>query len=212
MELTIEEVRPLYGEADSVHDFDHILRVLTLAERIAKSEGADLSIVRTAALLHDWGRAEAQTGGLNHARVAADRAESYLRSRGGAEAMLQAVCHAILAHRFRAEPMPETLEAKTLFDADKLDAIGAIGIARAFAYGGAHNQRLWAPRDAVDVARWQQMGDDPDAHTPVHEFVVKLARIKDQLYTAEGRRIAEERHRYMAAFYDRLDAEVRGEM
>ncbi len=212
MELTIEEVRPLYGEADSVHDFDHILRVLTLAERIAKSEGADLSIVRAAALLHDWGRAEAQTGGRNHARVAAGYAESYLRSRGASEVWVQAVCHAILAHRFRADPMPQTLEAKALFDADKLDAIGAIGIARAFAYGGAHNQRLWVSRDAVDLAHWQESGDDPETHTPVHEFVVKLSRIKDQLYTAEGRRIAEERHGYMAAFYDRLDAEVRGEM
>ena len=68
MIVTIEEARGLYADADSVHDFDHILRVLTLAERIAQAEGADVSIVRTAALLHDWGRGEVEVQGQNHAR------------------------------------------------------------------------------------------------------------------------------------------------
>lgn len=211
MELTIEAARVLYGDADSVHDFDHILRVLALSERIAAVEGADLWVVRMAALLHDWGRAEAQASGLNHADVAADRARCYLADSGISEERVTAVVHAIRAHRFRAAPAPQTLEAQVLFDADKLDAIGAIGVARAFAYGGAHRQRLWAPRVAVDAARWEAEGDDPEQHTPVHEFVVKLSRIKDQLYTQEGRRIAAARHRVMEIFYDQLDAEVRGE-
>jgi uncharacterized protein len=207
--LTIDEVRCLYSDADSVHDFDHILRVLALAERIARVEGADLDIVRTATLLHDWGRDEADAGGHNHASVAAGRARAYLSVRGYSPAWIEAVVHAIAAHRFRVAPEPATLEAQVLFDADKLDAIGAIGIARAFAYGGAHQQRLWAPLDEVDLARWQANGDDA-AHTPVHEFVVKLSRIQERLYTDEGRAIALERHRYMEAFYHRLDAEVRG--
>jgi uncharacterized protein len=211
MDLTVDDARPLYGEADSVHDFDHILRVLTLAERIAVAEGADLAIVRTAVLLHDWGRAEAQASGRNHAAVAAERAALYLRSHGAPDQEVAAVYHAILAHRFRAAPAPETVEAKALFDADKLDAIGALGVARAFAYGGAHNQRLWAPRERVDLARWQRVGDEAETHTPVHEFVVKLSRIRAQLYTEEGRRIADGRHRYMEAFFARMDAEVRGE-
>jgi len=161
--------------------------------------------------LHDWGRAEAQASGLNHAEVAAARARCYLADFGIPEERLAAVVHAILAHRFRAAPAPQTLEAQVLFDADKLDAIGAVGIARAFAYSGAHRQRLWAPRVAVDVARWEAEGDDPEQHTPVHEFVVKLSRIKDQLYTREGRRIAVARHMVMEAFYDQLDVEVSGE-
>jgi uncharacterized protein len=212
LDLTIEEARALYGEADSVHDFGHILRVLTLSQRIATAEGADLGIVRAAALLHDWGRAEAQASGRNHAVVAAERAGAFLAARGASEEEVRAIVHAILAHRFRAAPGPQTLEAKVLFDADKLDAIGAIGIARAFAYGGAHNQRLWAPYEKVDLARWQEEGDDPKAHTPVHEFVVKLSRIREQLYTNEGRHIADARHLYMETFYRRLDAEVRGEL
>jgi len=207
--LTIDEVQCLYADADSVHDFDHILRVLTLAERIARVENADLDVVRAAALLHDWGRGEADAQGQDHAALAATRAQAYLLARGHPPAWTEAVVHAIAAHRFRVAPEPATLEARVLFDADKLDAIGAIGIARAFAYGGAHQQRLWAPMNEIDLARWEANGDDA-AHTPVHEFVVKLARIQERLYTGEGRAIALERHCYMEAFYHRLDAEVQG--
>jgi uncharacterized protein len=209
MTITVEEARRLYESADSVHDFDHILRVLRLGERIARAEGADLSIVRTAALLHDWGRAEAQAQGRNHALVAAERTAALFKE--APAIWVDSVMHAIAAHRFRTPPEPETLEAQVLFDADKLDAIGAVGVARAFAYGGAHNQRLWAPLESIDLEHWEMAGDDPNVHTPVHEFVVKLSRIKGRMYTLTGRRIAEERHTYMASFYRRLDAEVRGE-
>ena len=207
--LTIDEARHLYTDADSVHDFDHILRVLTLAERIARVEGADLDVVRTATLLHDWGRGEADADGQNHAAIAAGRAQAFLTAQGYSPAWIEAVVHAIAAHRFRVAPEPATVEAQVLFDADKLDAIGAIGVARAFAYGGAHQQRLWAPMADVDLARWEANGDDA-AHTPVHEFVVKLSRIQERLYTDAGRAIALERHRYMETFYHRLDAEVQG--
>ncbi len=210
MILTVEEAEALYRGADSVHDFDHILRVLRLAEHIARVEGADLEIVRTAALLHDWGRAEAERQGLDHAHVAAERAQRLLLGRGADPAWVARVVHAIAAHRFRTLPHPATLEAQTLFDADKLDALGAVGIARAFAYGGAHGQRLWAAPEAVDLARWEVEGDDPRTHTPVHEFVVKLSRIPARLYTQEGRRMARERSRYMEAFFRRLEDEVYG--
>jgi uncharacterized protein len=206
--ISVAEARAFYDSADAVHDFDHVLRVLRLAERIARAEGADLPIVRTAALLHDVGREEAQAAGVDHAIVAAARAREILTELPPAK--VQAVTHAIAAHRFRTKPEPRTLEARVLFDADKLDAIGAIGVARAFAYGGAHGQRLWAPFTSVDLDRWKARGDDPDTHTPVHEFVVKLSRIKDRLFTPTGRRIAAARHEAMVAFFERLSDEVRG--
>lgn len=206
--ITIVEARRYYEGADAVHDFDHVLRVLALAERIAQAEGADLEIVRAAALLHDVGREQAEVQGLDHAEFAARRAREILA--GQPSEKVEAVVQAIAAHRFRAGPAPATPEARALFDADKLDAIGAVGVARAFAYGGAHGQRLWAPLDDVDMARWQTEGDGAD-HTPVHEFVVKLSRLKERLFTQSGRAIAEERHATMAAFYARLEAEVRGE-
>ncbi len=209
--LTLDEVAALYGEADSVHDFDHILRVLALAERLARMEGAAPEIVRTAALLHDWGRAEERKTGRNHAEIAAERARALLQARGAEPDFVEAVVHAIAAHRFRRPPEPQTLEARVLFDADKLDAIGAIGIARAYAYAGATGQRLWAPLAEVQ-ASGRRAEDEYADHTPVHEFVVKLSRIRERLYTASGRAIAEERHRFMVAFFQRLEAEVRGEV
>ena len=207
--ITVTEARRYYEGADAVHDFDHVLRVLALAERIGRAEEADLEIVRTAALLHDTGRERAEAQGLDHAAFAAARAREILA--GQPCERVEAVAHAVAAHRFRAEPEPVTLEAQVLFDADKQDAIGAVGVARAFAYGGARGQRLWAPAEVVDVARWTAEGDDPDEHTPVHEFVVKLSRIKGRLFTPSGRTIAEERHAAMVAFFARFDAEVRGE-
>jgi uncharacterized protein len=207
--LTVDNIRPLYGGADSVHDFDHIMRVVALVERIGQCEGADMQIVRTAALLHDLGRAESQAENLNHAAVAATRAGQLLLGWGASQRWVSAVQHAISAHRFRTLPDPQTVEARVVFDADKLDAIGAIGIARAFAYGGSHQQRLWAPIESVDLVEWELNGDDAE-HTPVHEFVVKLSRIKDRLTTPSGRAIADERHTYMQVFYRRLEEEVRG--
>jgi uncharacterized protein len=206
--ITIDEARSYYGNSDAVHDFDHVLRVLALAERIGQAEGADKAIVRAAVLLHDVARARADAEGLDHAALGAAQAREILT--GQPPAKVEAVAHAIAAHRYRTAPRPETLEAQVLFDADKLDAIGAVGVARAFAYGGMHGQRLWAPIESVDAARWKEEGDDPDAHTPVHEFVVKLSQLKGLLFTPTGRAIAEERHAFMVHFFERMGAEVRG--
>jgi uncharacterized protein len=204
--ITVAEARRYYEEADAVHDFDHVLRVLALAKRIGQAEGANLEVVHAAALLHDVGREQVEATGRDHADFAAERAREILA--GAPSEKVEAVAHAVAAHRFRTGPEPTTLEAQVLFDADKLDAIGAVGVARAFAYGGAHGQSLWAPRETVDVDVDHTSANE---HTPVHEFVVKLSRIRERLYTPTGRSIAEGRHAYMVAFFERLDAEVRGE-
>ena len=133
--ITVDEARSHYETAVAAHDFDHVLRVLALAERIGQAEDADLEIVRAGALLHDVGREQAERIGVDHAAFAADRAREILAEQPTEK--VAPVVHAIAAHRFRAGPGPTTLEAKVLFDADKLDAIGAVGVARAFAYGGA---------------------------------------------------------------------------
>jgi uncharacterized protein len=206
--ITIDGARSYYGDNDAVHDFDHVLRVLALAERIGQAEGADMQVVRAAVLLHDVGRARADAAGLDHAALGAARVREILA--GQPPAKVEAVAHAVAAHRYRAVPEPETLEAQVLFDADKLDAIGAVGIARAFAYGGAHGQRLWVPVGSVDAARWKEEGDDPETHTPIHEFVVKLSKLKDRLFTPTGHAIAEERHAFMVSFFERMDAEIQG--
>lgn len=204
--IDIEDVRPLYEDADPIHDLHHVLRVVSLAERIARAEGADLSVVRVAALLHDISRDDEdshQAG--DHALLAAERARRLLAAKGAAADFVGAVAHAIAAHRFRNNIEPETLEAMVLFDADKLDTIGAVGVARAFAYGGLMGQRLWG-----EVSVGYQPGGE-EAHTPHHEFQYKLRHMKDRLHTPTGRAIAEERHRYMVAFFERMAAELTGD-
>ena len=208
--VTEDEAREYYRGAESGHDFDHVLRVCALAERLARAEGADLEIVRAAALLHDIARAdEDATGSGDHAQMAAERAHALLLARGAPSARADAVAHAIAAHRFRGSTAPQTLEAKILFDADKLDSIGAIGIARAYAISGVLNQRLWSEVAPDTVATRDQHNSN---HTAVAEFVVKLSKVRERVHTAAARQIADERHAYMADFFARLGREVRGEI
>ncbi len=208
--ITLEAARLLYETSGGGHDFDHVLRVTALAERIARAEGADLQIVRTAALLHDVAEsADRET----HHLLGAQRARELLAAQP--PEFVAAVAHAIEAHRFRHDPQPQTLEAKVLSDADKLDSIGAIGIARAFAYAGAVGTALWRQTLAeilaqdTDARRGpQELGEN---YTASHEFVYKLDRISDRLYTDIARQIAEERRAYMRDFFTRLDREALGE-
>jgi uncharacterized protein len=202
--IDIDQARQYYYGADAIHDFDHVLRVLALAERFAQSEGADMEIVRTATLLHDVARGQGDRMTTDHAQAGAEFARHLLA--GYPPEQVEAVAYAIAAHRFRAGPVPETIEAKVLHDADKLDAIGAIGVARAFAYGGHEGQRLWA-EVPPDYAETQANRSE---HTPVHEYVMKLSKIKGRLLTGSARQLAEDRHAFMVAFFQRLDREVQG--
>ena len=207
--ISADAARALYTDGGSSHDFEHVLRVTALAERIARAEGADVAVVRTAALLHDIaessGRAEHHLRGAARAReILADQPPEFA----------EAVAHAIEAHRFRAGPAPRTLEAQAVFDADKLDITGAIGVARAFAYAGEHGNVLWnmpwrdiAAADGDAVSQPKALGA---AYPPSHEFVYKLDRISERLYTATARAIAAERETFLRMFFDRLDEEAVG--
>jgi uncharacterized protein len=202
--ISAEVARQYYQGADAVHDFDHVLRVLTLAERLARAEGANLEIVRAAALLHDVARGQGDRLADDHALAGAEMARRLLAHK--APEAVEAVAHAIAAHRFRTEPEPRTLEAMVLYDADKLDAIGAIGVARAFAFGGHEGQRLWAEV----TPGYEENAETRAQHTPVHEYQIKLVKIRERLLTESARLLAEERHNYMVEFYDRLEQEVHG--
>jgi uncharacterized protein len=202
--ITIKEAHQYYQGADAVHDFDHVLRVVVMAERLAREEGADLEIVRTAALLHDVARGHGDRLSTDHAQAGAEFAQRLLQ--GQPAEKVEAVAHAIAAHRFRSGPAPQTLEAKVLHDADKLDAIGAIGVARAFAFGGHEGQRLWAEVSPD----YEETQDTRHEHTPVHEYQIKLLKIKERLLTKSARKLAQDRHRFMVAYFEQLELEVRG--
>jgi uncharacterized protein len=204
--ISPEEARRYYVGVETAHDFDHVLRVLALAERIGRAEGADLEIVRAAALLHDVARADEEGGSTCHAQAGAQRAREILQ--GHPPEKVEAVAQAIATHRFREKSIPQTLEAQVLYDADKLDAMGAIGVARAYAISGQARQRLWGPVPAD----YRGEAQGTPEHTAVHEFVFKLSRLKGTLFTPTAKAIAAERHRYMAEFFDRLEREVKGEL
>lgn len=213
MMISIEEARHLYPEGDAVHGFEHVLRVLQLARRIGAAEGADMEILEAAVLLHDVARADELAGGPCHALAGAERAREILR--GHPAAKVEAVAEAIRTHRYRDNLMPHTLEGRILYDADKLDAIGAVGVARAYMMAGQQGKPLWAEVSEEYAQRGRDVGRgdaERAEHTAVHEFVFKLSRLKDTLFTATARELAEERHRFMAAFFERLALEVKGEL
>lgn len=208
--ISVEDAKKYYSDTDSAHDFSHVLRVKAMAEQLARLEGADMEVVQAAALLHDISRAEEDKRGQgDHAEMAAKGAREILMWRGIPSERADAVAHAIAAHRYRGTVQPQTLEAKILFDADKLDSIGAIGIARAYAIAGLLNQRLWSEPTDDGVATRHQHGDS--YHTPVAEFMVKLRHVPARVYTSAARKIAQERHYYMSQFFERLGREIRGE-
>lgn len=211
---TIEDARSWYPSNDPVHGFDHVLRVYHLAVRLAQAEGADLEIVRAAVLLHDAALGAEPVAGdqsrSDHHTVSADFAQKVLDAEGWSSDRIKAVQHCIRAHRFRDDSeRPETLEAKVVFDADKLDAIGAIGVARAVAYAAQNGQPAFArPSDRFLETGEREMGEP---HSAYHENLYKLTRLLELMYTASGRAIAEERHRYMVAFFERLISEESGD-
>ncbi len=207
LEAIEAEARTYYQSDPACHRYDHVKRVERLALRLAEAEGADPLVVRLAAILHDIGRNEEKKtrGRVCHAQWGAREAAKILKKYCLDEKIIVAVCEAIAAHRFRNNKVPKTPEARCLYDADKLDALGAVGIGRAFLFAGEVGARLHNPE--VDIDKTQPYGPEDTAW---REFVVKLSRIKDSMLTKTGRRMAEERHRFMEEFFRRLTDEVEG--
>ncbi|RLB38445.1 MAG: phosphohydrolase [Deltaproteobacteria bacterium] len=199
--------RTCFGGSRVSHDWEHTCRVVRLALRIGKELGADLDVVAAAAYLHDVARPlqDRSEGALCHAEEGARMAAVFLRDYGIHPEKQESIIHCIRTHRFRGQMRPETLEAKVLFDADKLDAIGAIGIARAFQFAGEVGARLH--NKSRDLQRTQAYSVED---TGYREFRVKLSRIKDRMLTPPGRRMALARHAFMERFFERFLKEHEG--
>jgi len=197
--------RELMKDALPSHGWDHVERVRKLALKIAREEGADEIIVELAAILHDTGRQEEDrsAGKICHAEVSERIARGILSAEGFDARSIDRVCHCILTHRFRRSRMPETLEAMVLFDADKLDSIGAMGVARAYLFAGEVGARLHNPE--VDPGKTSEYGREDSAW---REFNVKLKLIRDRMLTGTGRKLAAGRHEVMERFFDVLNEEI----
>ena len=178
MEKIREYVRTVLCRPGS-HGFDHIGRVTAMCERIGREEHADMAVLIPSALLHDIARPLEKEHGIPHELEGARMAEAFLASIRYDARCIPAITHAIRAHRYRSVEKPETLEARILSDADKLDALGAIGIARTFLRAGEHGGTI---QDGLD------------------HFHEKLLNLPGLMYTETARHIAEERSAFLVRF------------
>jgi uncharacterized protein len=199
--------RKCFDNASGSHDWDHTLRVLRLCEMMGPAENADMDVLRIAAYLHDIGRdlQDASNGTICHAEKGAQMAGPMVAALPLSIKQKQNIIHCIRSHRFRNDHKPGTTEARVLFDADKLDAIGAVGVARAFLFAGEVGARLHNPDLDAENTRPYSIDD-----TGYREFKVKLCKIKDRMLTTEGRKWARERHAFMHDFFNRFLAEHEG--
>lgn len=202
----------------SAHNLDHVYRVYNLCLLIAKyEEDVDLEILIPSALLHDIARVEEskdKTGKVDHAILGGELAENILRRLQYDEEKIQNIKHCIISHRFRTGNEPNTVEAKILFDADKLDAIGASGIARTFMLSGQFGQRLTARETLDDYLASNTVENgrlkDVSRHTPFIEYETKFKRIPNKLYTKQAKEIGKERLEFMEKYFNRLKLEING--
>ncbi len=209
--ITITEARTWYIENDAVHNFDHVLRVYRMAERIAKAEGADLEIIRAAALLHDSRGATPGTGTarMEHHQASAKFASAVLSEKAWGQEKISAVAHCILAHRFRnPAEKPKTLEAKIIFDSDKLDALGAIGVARVIGYAAIAGTPFYEKPSAQFLESGKEI--EGENHSAYHEHLYKLRKLPERMNTPTARKIADERLRYLDSFFEKMIAEWEG--
>ena len=184
------------GDA-SGHDLAHVLRVRTLALVLAAAEGADAETVELIALLHDVGSPGGRSG---HGVRGAETAAGWLSALGAPPPLVETVCAAIATLSWSSGQTPPSLAGRVVQDADRLDAIGAVGIARAFAYGGAHGRSPGLPGGP---------GALPAGNTVAH-FAEKLLRLSATLHTAAARHLAAGRHAFLLEFLRRLQAEAAG--
>lgn len=191
------------------HDWEHTMRVYHLCVHIGQKENADMEVLELAAILHDiWRKYQDDSKWfVCHAEKWWEIAKEILAKFFISQDKIDQIVHCIISHRKRWTNIPVSLEAKILFDSDKLDSIWAVGIGRAFLFAweiGAKLHNKW-----VDITKTKPYTREDTAY---REFLVWLNAIKDKMYTNEWKRIAKWRHDFMVKFFDRINAEVDGEL
>lgn len=189
---------------DAAHDLGHILRVARLAQRMATEEGADPEVCVAAALLHDLVyRPKNHPESSLTAQMAADLVPRWCRDTPGLETRAAAIAAAVASHSWSGGQAPASLEAAVVQDADRLEALGAIGIARVFATGASFGAGLWHPEDP-----WAEGRDLDDKAWSLDHFERKLLKLAAGMKTSAGQRLAADRQRAMLAYLGALHAEL----
>ena len=208
------EAKKYFQKASGCHDWTHVERVRALALKIGKKEKADLGILELAALLHNICRCEEMEnkGKVCHAEKGSEKAKTILKRFGVDAETIDKIVHCIISHRQRNNYNPESIEAKILFDADKLDIIGAVGIGRLFVFAGyigafIKGKPFYTVQEKIHAKNNKKYVWTKD-DSAILEYETHGKYIINKLYTKEGRRIGRERHNYMKKFFERFWQEV----
>ncbi|WP_254521927.1 HD domain-containing protein [Natrinema caseinilyticum] len=210
LEAVRDRARTYFEDASPAHDWHHVRRVEALAETLVDRHGrpVDERVVRLAVVLHDIGRAHEDRGEIDdHATWGAREAGRVLRNLDGDRNTIERVQHCVRAHRYSNEVEPETLEAKVVCDADNLDALGAVGIARVFAHGAEIGNPI---HDAARATAERDAGTG-DGVTQRDHFYEKILDLPERMYTDPGRDLAADRAAFVRRYLERFDAEVAGD-
>jgi uncharacterized protein len=210
IEKTITFVKQKLYDAEGGHDWFHIERVYKNAVLIAKEENCNLQIVELGALLHDIADSKFNNGDET---VGPKVARDFLESESIDENTIQHVVNIIENISFKGgnfEKKFTSIELEIVQDADRLDAIGAIGIARTFNYGGFKNRQLYNPEILPNPNMSKEEYKNSDSPT-INHFYEKLLLLKDKMNTKTGKKIAQERHQYMSDFLEQFYGEWNGE-
>lgn len=202
-QIAAESERIMTSSPKASHDFEHVIRVLKIGLDIGKEEGANMAILKPAILMHDLGRTN-EDGKTHHSKFSVILAREVLEKFDYPKEYWEQILYAIENHSWRNSA--NTLEAKILQDADKLDAIGAIGIARGFTFGGVNNWPEYNPKDPF-FKQEREMENYTIDH--IYWKILKLKRI---MHTKKGKKLAEERENFLREFLDRFEKELNGEL
>ncbi|ELZ14216.1 metal dependent phosphohydrolase [Halovivax asiaticus JCM 14624] len=199
--------RSYFEDAAPAHDWQHVRRVHQLATRLAQDRAdVDETILRYAVWFHDIGRQREDDGLIDdHAEWGAAEAATILESAGVDPETIDAVGHCIRAHRYSNDVEPESPEATVLCDADNLDALGAVGIARVFSHGGTNGFPMHDPDRPLAA------DETPGGATSVNHITKKILTLRERMYTDAGRAIAAERHEFVETFLERFEQERSGD-
>jgi len=203
----LQEAKSLYVEADPGHDFSHILRVCENARKIGEREGADMQVLLLAALFHDAGSGPKSAVHSDESSARSVKiVEEFLARWDISPVVRKKVLYAVEMHGFSRGIVPHTLEARVLQDADRLDAMGAIGIARAFTVGGSMGRKMYNPVDPFCTAR-----EPDDGMWNIDHFYRKLLKLEEGMHTETARMLARRRGAFMRNYLAELLVEIEGE-
>ncbi len=209
IDKTVEFVKETLKGAEGGHDWWHIYRVWNLSKKIAKVENVNLFVVELGALLHDIADSKFYNG---NDTIGAEKAERFLKSAGVDRDTINHVKNIILNISFKGGKVKQTFsspELNVIQDADRIDAIGAIGIARTFNYGGFKNREIYNPGIKPNLNMTKEEYKNSTAPT-INHFYEKLLLLKDRMNTETGKKMAEARHKFMLDFLDEFYEEWEG--